>query len=589
PEAQRHEVEETLTGYAAQETPDFLHRVGTRILNHLDPDGQQPTDGALLAKQGIFFHQPRHGLIRFGGHMTLTQYETLMITIGWATNPKNHTTPTTTDGTDNTTKPENNSHPRRTENTSRPGRTDSIGGNGNGNGPDATASGTGATRAGTRHGKEPDTAGDIPGQGNLLDQLTTIADLVTPPTKTLPAPPPTMPPRPESVPPERPRDQPLPAMPTPGPAREPVPADAGVAGATAPSTLDGRGSGLSPWLHHATDPTGIGWYNHPDTRTGQTEDLSWLWGQPTPVTPIGWDPPPETNHTDPTTTTNTGTTTSMGVSDADTPAGHTDNRAAATGSTSGTNGTTTPVATTAGSGIDSGGAGWSRVIDGVRIPAPGSGAGLDGLDPIDPASTDPAVTDRRTHAQRLLDGLITCLTLAAGTKKLPINGGLKTQLIITTTEHELNQHRAGKPATAHTPHNGPVPLTLFDHACCDAEITHHYLDTTNTILNIGRTQRLFTPAQRKILIARDLGCTFPDCTAPAYWCEAHHITPWHHGGETSITNAALLCSHHHHLIHRTDWKITLLHGTPHYTPPYTLDPTTTPRHNTYHHGLPKNP
>ncbi|MGO4384175.1 HNH endonuclease signature motif containing protein, partial [Specibacter sp. RAF43] len=83
-------------------------------------------------------------------------------------------------------------------------------------------------------------------------------------------------------------------------------------------------------------------------------------------------------------------------------------------------------------------------------------------------------------------------------------------------------------------------------------------------------------------------CTFPDCTAPAWWTEAHHLTPWQLGGETDINNAALLCSRHHHLLHHGAWTLTMIHGTPHFTPPYTLDPTRRPRRNTYHHGLPRN-
>ncbi|MGP9504434.1 HNH endonuclease, partial [Specibacter sp. AOP5-B1-6] len=96
------------------------------------------------------------------------------------------------------------------------------------------------------------------------------------------------------------------------------------------------------------------------------------------------------------------------------------------------------------------------------------------------------------------------------------------------------------------------------------------------ILSVGRTQRLFTPAQRKLLLARDLGCCFIDCRAPATWCEAHHILPWQEGGETSIENGALLCSRHHGLIHHSDWTMKLITGTPYFTAPYLIDPSQTP-------------
>ena len=61
-------------------------------------------------------------------------------------------------------------------------------------------------------------------------------------------------------------------------------------------------------------------------------------------------------------------------------------------------------------------------------------------------------------------------------------------------------------------------------------------------LDIGRTTRVFLPHIRKALTARDQGCAFPNCTIPASWCEAHHITYWSQGGPTSTDNGVLLCT-----------------------------------------------
>ena len=232
-----------------------------------------------------------------------------------------------------------------------------------------------------------------------------------------------------------------------------------------------------------------------------------------------------------------------------------------------------------------------RVVDGVRIPWPGSAEMLEGLDPIDPNSTDPVVKDDRTYAQKLLDGLLECVKLAARTGKLPLNGGLKAQLIVMTRKEDLTRRDGagrGGAGTAFTAYNGPVPLGLFDQELCDPEITNLLEGDGQEILNVGRAQRLFTPAQRKILFARDLGCSFPDCTIPAPWTEAHHVLPWQEGGESNISNAALLCGRHHTLIHHSEWSMALVQGTPCFTAPYLIDPTQTPRRNTYHHGITKN-
>ena len=245
---------------------------------------------------------------------------------------------------------------------------------------------------------------------------------------------------------------------------------------------------------------------------------------------------------------------------------------------------------------------WPHLVNGITVPAPGSGelptlmAHTDGsnrnvefdlFDSIDPASTNPAVKDTRTHGQKLLDGLISCVKLAARTGQLPLNGGLKTQLIISCSEEDL--HRTDGTGTAFTTRSGPVPLHLFDQSLCDPETTRFVYGHGQTIINAGRTQRLFTPAQRKLLYARDLGCSFPDCRAAATWCEAHHIIPWQEGGETNLNNAALVCEHHHTLLHHSGWELTLINGTPWYTPPWTIDPTQTKIRNHFHHGLARKP
>ncbi|AIY03690.1 hypothetical protein ART_4091 [Arthrobacter sp. PAMC 25486] len=229
---------------------------------------------------------------------------------------------------------------------------------------------------------------------------------------------------------------------------------------------------------------------------------------------------------------------------------------------------------------------WPRLIDGAWVPAPGSEQDMPGLDSTDPDSTDPATRDTRTHGQKVLDGLIACVKLAARTGTLPMNGGLRTQLIISCSEEDL--HRTDGCGTAYTTHSGPMPLGLFADSLCDAETTRFVYGDGQNIINAGRTQRLFTLAQRKLLYARDLGCSFPDCRDPATRCEGHHIQPWQLGGKTDLNNAVLLCSRHHTLLHQSDWSVKLIDGTPWYTPPYVMDRSQKPRRNNYHHGLSKN-
>ncbi|MDQ0756962.1 HNH endonuclease signature motif containing protein [Arthrobacter sp. B3I4] len=128
---------------------------------------------------------------------------------------------------------------------------------------------------------------------------------------------------------------------------------------------------------------------------------------------------------------------------------------------------------------------------------------------------------------------------------------------------------------------GPVTASTIRKIACDADIIPVLLGSQGRVLDIGRTSRVFPPHIRKALTARDQGCTFPGCTIPASWCEAHHITYWSRGGTTGTDNGTLLCSHHHHLIHKEAWTIQLRSGVPWFIPPPHLDPRQTPRQNHY--------
>ncbi|MBX9243297.1 DUF222 domain-containing protein [Actinotalea ferrariae] len=103
----------------------------------------------------------------------------------------------------------------------------------------------------------------------------------------------------------------------------------------------------------------------------------------------------------------------------------------------------------------------------------------------------------------------------------------------------------------------PVPLSEVARALCDCELTRIVLDADGVPLDIGRSRRTYTGAQRRAVIARDRTCVWPDCTGDARWGEVHHIRWWDRDdGPTSLENAALLCSFHHHEVHRRDLSIT---------------------------------
>jgi hypothetical protein len=74
-------------------------------------------------------------------------------------------------------------------------------------------------------------------------------------------------------------------------------------------------------------------------------------------------------------------------------------------------------------------------------------------------------------------------------------------------------------------------------------------------LDVGRSSRVVTPAQRSALAVRDGGCVFPGCSRPLAWCEAHHVRHWLDGGPTDLDNLALVCRAHHREVHEGGWRL----------------------------------
>jgi hypothetical protein len=133
---------------------------------------------------------------------------------------------------------------------------------------------------------------------------------------------------------------------------------------------------------------------------------------------------------------------------------------------------------------------------------------------------------------------------------LPVHGGTTTSVMVTL-DYDTLLTGIGVATTS------TGDLITADQArrlACQARIIPVVLGAQGEVLDLGRSARLFSPAQRKALAIRDKECTAEGCTVPAAWCEAHHAQqPWARGGRTDLADGKLLCSFHHHRAHDPAW------------------------------------
>ena len=100
--------------------------------------------------------------------------------------------------------------------------------------------------------------------------------------------------------------------------------------------------------------------------------------------------------------------------------------------------------------------------------------------------------------------------------------------------------------------HGPVAPDTLRRMCCNADITRIVMRGPSEVLDVGKAQRLATPAIRAAVWARSGGWCEVCHLVRLTWCQVHHIVPWDPAagdGPTSVENSALVCNHGHRLLH----------------------------------------
>ncbi|MFP5579889.1 MAG: HNH endonuclease signature motif containing protein [Acidimicrobiia bacterium] len=107
-----------------------------------------------------------------------------------------------------------------------------------------------------------------------------------------------------------------------------------------------------------------------------------------------------------------------------------------------------------------------------------------------------------------------------------------------------------------------IPIGIAERWLCDSRWQLLVQDAAGEVLMLGRKERYANRAIRRALAARDRGCAAPGCTAPVSQCDAHHVTWWEHDGLSNVDQMALLCRHHHRMVHAGTLEIMMVNGLP---------------------------
>lgn len=157
--------------------------------------------------------------------------------------------------------------------------------------------------------------------------------------------------------------------------------------------------------------------------------------------------------------------------------------------------------------------------------------------------------DKRTLAQRRGQALVEALRRGLSSDVLP-GASTKSTVVVVIDAENLQAGEGGGRVIGGLDGGQLLGAETVRKLSCDGRVMGLVRDSFGRVLDAGRAERFVTREMLKALWVRDQQCTYRGCTAPAFWCDGHHLIHWIDGGETSLDNSALLCGGHHTIVHR---------------------------------------
>jgi len=165
----------------------------------------------------------------------------------------------------------------------------------------------------------------------------------------------------------------------------------------------------------------------------------------------------------------------------------------------------------------------------------------------------PPKGDERSQQQRQADALMELCRRQLDSGTLPRLKGRKPHLTVVVQAETL----AGKPGApaAQLEGAGPISGETAKRLLCGGSVSVLAVDRNGAALDLGRSRRLASEPQRRVLVAQYRTCIFQSCNWEARFCEPHHLDAWVLGGGTSARRMVPLCNHHHTLVHEGGWQL----------------------------------
>lgn len=178
--------------------------------------------------------------------------------------------------------------------------------------------------------------------------------------------------------------------------------------------------------------------------------------------------------------------------------------------------------------------------------------------PAEQAKAAALTSDPRSNEQLAFDLMVDLLRAGSLADAETVYGTRQAGVRLVQVVREADDAAPVTSGPAHTEDGVlALPPWVAQQQACTVGTVQASVSRDGNPLYLGRSVRLFTPAQRIALAIRDGGCRWSECDRPASSCEAHHIDSWaSQGGRTDIDRGILLCAFHHMQLHNGGWRIT---------------------------------